>query len=96
MMSNAFTAAIMIAVALAGGLPVSGAQDDLASARLRIEWGEFKKLYDAGKVVVVDVRGPDAFEAGHIPGARSVPLDQVESRADELKKLGKPLVFYCA
>jgi rhodanese-related sulfurtransferase len=53
-------------------------------------------LHDAGKVVVVDVRAAEAYEAAHIPGARSVPLDQVESRAEELKKLGLPLVLYCA
>jgi phage shock protein E len=45
---------------------------------------------------VVDVRGTDAFEAGHIPGALSVPLAEVERRAAELKDLKKPIVLYCA
>jgi rhodanese-related sulfurtransferase len=35
---------------------------------------------------IVDVRGPDAFEQGHIPGSESVPFadlpDRVESLAD--------------
>jgi 3-mercaptopyruvate sulfurtransferase SseA len=75
---------------------VAAGQDDLAAPALRIEWSEFKKLYDAGKVEVIDVRGDDAYAAGHIPGARSIPLDAVESRAGELKKLGKEIVLYCA
>ena len=76
----------------------AGAQtpDELASAKLRVQWPEFRKLYDDKAIVVVDVRDQDAFDAGHIPGARLVPLDEVERRAGELKKLGKPIVVYCA
>jgi rhodanese-related sulfurtransferase len=69
---------------------------ELASPKLRIEWDEFRKLYDAKKIEVLDVRSVDVYATGHIPGARSVPLDTVERRIDELKKLNKPLVFYCA
>lgn len=70
------------------------AQD--SPAAVRIDWAKFKKAYDDGSVVVVDVRGTDAFEAGHIPRAISVPLDEVEVRVAELKSLGKPIVLYCA
>jgi rhodanese-related sulfurtransferase len=79
--------------------PTSGRQQeepDLSAAGLRIEWPEFKKLYDAKKVVVLDIRGRDAFKLGRIPGARSVPLDEVEKQADSLKKLKQPIVTYCA
>ena len=46
----------------------------------------------AGEVTVVDVREPNEFAAGHIPGAVSLPL----SRFDP-KKLpnGKPVVLIC-
>jgi rhodanese-related sulfurtransferase len=74
----------------------AAAQDDPAAARLRIEWTEFKKLHDAKKVVVVDVRDAEAFEAARIPDSINVPLDQVEKRVAELRKHGKPVVFYCA
>ena len=78
-------------------VPVSArTPQDVSAASLRIEWSEFRTLHDAGKVVVVDVRAAEAYEAGHIPGARSVPLDRIESRAEELRKLGRPLVLYCA
>jgi rhodanese-related sulfurtransferase len=80
-------------------LSCSGAtaqEDDIYSPKLRIAWDEFKKLYDQKKVVVVDVRGEGGFQTGHIPGARSIPLDDVEKRIPELKKLKKPIVTYCA
>src|SRR5262245_43938282 len=35
-------------------------------------------------VVVVDVRPSDEYEAGHIEGARSIPMDELEQRLDEL------------
>ena len=72
------------------------AADPLLSPKLRIDWPEFKKLYDSQMAVVIDVRERVSFEAGHIPGARSIPLEEIESRAAELKKLNKPILLYCA
>jgi rhodanese-related sulfurtransferase len=47
-------------------------------------------------VVVLDVRGADAYRAGHIPGAVLVPLETVAGRAAEYAKVAKPIVTYCA
>jgi hypothetical protein len=69
-------------------------QDETASPKLR--WAEFKKLYDAGRIEVIDVRGDEAFAAGHIPKARSIHVEQVDTHADALKKLKKPIVTYCS
>jgi rhodanese-related sulfurtransferase len=71
-------------------------EPDLSAPGLRIEWADFKKLYDAKAIVVVDIRDREAFKLGRIPGARSVPLETVEKQADALKKLKKPIVTYCA
>jgi len=41
-----------------------------------ISAADLKRQLDAGEdVQVVDIRQPDAFEAGHIPGARNIPFD---------------------
>ena len=42
------------------------------------------RLLDAGKAVAVDVREPDEFAVGHIPGAKLLPLGQVIDRAAEV------------
>jgi rhodanese-related sulfurtransferase len=85
-----------LAVAFLGMPAPAAAQDEWKSPKLRIEWAEFKKLHDAKNVVIVDVRDAVAYEAARIPGSLNVPLPEVEKRIGELKKHGKPIVFYCA
>ncbi len=47
-----------------------------------------------GDVVVVDVRPEEEFAAGHIEGARSIPLDELERRLAELPP-HQEVVAYC-
>ena len=47
-----------------------------------------------GDVVLVDVRPQEEFEAGHIDGARSIPIDELERRLAELPPQGE-VVAYC-
>jgi len=62
----------------------------------RMPLAQFKRLSDAGGVIVLDVRSVDQFRAGHIPAALSVPLDTVAARASEWKTATKPIVTYCS
>lgn len=55
---------------------------------------ELKERLEQGKVVVLDVRPKAEYRAGHIPGARSVPLEQLESIAPGLPKR-REIVAYC-
>ena len=47
-----------------------------------------------GDVVLVDVRPEEEFAAGHIDGARSIPLHELEQRLAELPA-GREVVAYC-
>jgi rhodanese-related sulfurtransferase/DNA-binding transcriptional ArsR family regulator len=47
-----------------------------------------------GKVVILDVRPRAEFAAGHIPGARSVPLDELDAALDRLPRRTE-IVAYC-
>jgi rhodanese-related sulfurtransferase/DNA-binding HxlR family transcriptional regulator len=47
-----------------------------------------------GDAVLVDVRPPEEFAAGHIDGARSIPLDELERRLGELPA-DTEVVAYC-
>jgi rhodanese-related sulfurtransferase/predicted transcriptional regulator len=48
----------------------------------------------AGAATVIDVRPAEEYAAGHIPGALSIPLDELEARLDELPDTAE-IVAYC-
>ena len=48
----------------------------------------------SGDVVLVDVRPSEEFAAGHIEGARSIPLDELQRRLAELPA-DRVVVAYC-
>jgi rhodanese-related sulfurtransferase len=48
------------------------------------------------KVVILDVRTPEEFAAGHVPGARNIPHDQLPNRIAELTGIeDREVVVYC-
>jgi len=54
-----------------------------------------KQWVDAGRpVAFLDVREPDEFAAGHLPGAKNIPHTDVVARSAELPT-DRPLVVYC-
>jgi rhodanese-related sulfurtransferase/DNA-binding HxlR family transcriptional regulator len=65
------------------GEEVEGIRREELRARLR-----------RGDVVLVDVRPAEEFAAGHIEGARSIPIDELERRLAELPAEGE-VVAYC-
>lgn len=44
---------------------------------------------------LVDVREPDEYAAGHVPGAVSIPLGQVPARLAEIVADGGPIFMIC-
>ncbi len=47
-----------------------------------------------GLVTVIDVRPPEEYAAGHVPGAVNIPLSELESRLRELDP-NQEVVAYC-
>lgn len=70
----------------------------------RITQGEFKKLFAAKNVIIVDTRSEDQFSPGHIPGAMKLPLEGRLTWPESYEKTvvatllatKKPVVAYCA
>jgi rhodanese-related sulfurtransferase len=85
---------LIAAVAVAGAARAQAPGDPAGVPRIPL--AEFRKALEAGTIVAIDVRAPEAYRAGHIPGTLSVPGDQTEARAAELRAKGKPIVTYCA
>lgn len=59
-----------------------------------VDAGELRARADAGEVVVLDVRPAEEYLAGHIPGALSIPVDELAGRLDELPE-DTEVVVYC-
>ena len=53
-----------------------------------------KRMRSGEPLVVIDVRPAEEYHAGHIPGARSVPLDELKKRLRELPRR-REIVAYC-
>jgi rhodanese-related sulfurtransferase len=46
--------------------------------------------------IIVDVREPHEYAAGHVPNARHIPMGQVDKRLGELDKFkDKPVIVVC-
>ena len=62
----------------------------------RISIDEVKALMAKKQVVLIDVRDPQSFAEGHMPGAINVPFDHIPDHVDVWKKEKRLLVTYCA
>lgn len=55
---------------------------------------ELRALLASGQALALDVRPTKEYSQGHIAGARSIPVDELEQRLDELPQ-GQAIVAYC-
>jgi rhodanese-related sulfurtransferase len=55
---------------------------------------ELLRRVKSGEVTVIDVRPPEEYRAGHIPGAVSIPLGELKARFKELPR-NQDVVAYC-
>jgi 3-mercaptopyruvate sulfurtransferase SseA len=80
--------------------PVAGKQTTTTPATTndgvrRITTVELKNALDKGEAIVIDVRTSSAYEAGHIKGARLIPVSDFLAQADGLPH-DKLIVTYCS
>lgn len=69
-----------------------GSVHDVTSEQLR----QYQATHAERDYVLVDVRQPEEYQAGHLPGARLLPLGDLESHAEQLRELrDRTVVFYC-
>jgi rhodanese-related sulfurtransferase len=54
------------------------------------------QLINQGKTLIVDVREPAQFAAGHLREARNIPLKELPNRTSELEKFkSRPVIVVC-
>lgn len=45
--------------------------------------------------IIIDVRTSGEFASGHIKGSKNIPLDKIQSKIEEIKKINKPVITCC-
>jgi 3-mercaptopyruvate sulfurtransferase SseA len=82
-----FALSVLLTVTVAGQAQGDGVR--------RITPAEAREAVASGKAIIVDVRGEDSYNAGHIKGARWINLNDIGSRTGELPR-GKMIITYCS
>ncbi|HEX2733389.1 MAG TPA: metalloregulator ArsR/SmtB family transcription factor [Polyangiaceae bacterium] len=59
-----------------------------------VDRNELMRRVRTGEVTVLDVRPPEEYRAGHIPGALSIPVGELKARLKDLPK-DREVVAYC-
>ena len=78
------TCAIAVALVLFAGVP-GFARSDAPLEAPGIAPSELNERRESGTApAVIDVRTPEEYAAGHIPGALNIPFDQVAERISEV------------
>jgi len=100
-----FLTCIVPAPALAAESQPAAVTELVATARqevTRIDMATFRKVGEApGQALVIDVREPDEYAAGHIPGAINIPRGVIEFHIwpfigpPEHPNLATGLYLYC-
>jgi rhodanese-related sulfurtransferase len=85
---------LLIAVALGSGLALSWPMILRSRAGAAISSTQAVQMMNHQHAVLIDVRPSEAFNAGHVPQARSVPLSDLEKKAAALPK-NKPIIVIC-
>ena len=83
---------------MSGGKSVAQLLADAAAAVPFMSLAELKARIEAAEqnLIVLDVRERDAYESGHIPGARLLPRGQLELRVnDDLPDPTQRILAYC-
>ncbi len=87
------TTLTLILVACRGGAQPKAAVD-LANLPVNVTVQQAASLLDNPNVAFIDVREPDEYAAGHIPGVKLIPLGSVPSRLSEIPK-DKTVIAVC-
>jgi len=87
---------LILLAAVSGGMLLWPALSGGAGAG-SVNASEVVQLINREKAAVVDVCSPDEFAAGHVGGAKNVPLAELESKLPGLvKNKATPVVLVCA
>ena len=64
------------------------------SSQNEINFEQLKNMVSKG-AILIDVRSPQEFKEGHLPGAINIPEYEIRKVKNEMPKLNQQIVVYC-
>ena len=87
---------LFLAAAVSGGLLLWPMLGKSAGGAGKVSTNDAVNLINREKAVLIDVSEPAEYAAGHVAGAKSVPLGQIGTSSVLPKNKALPLVVVCA
>ena len=87
---------LLVAAAVGSGAMLLWPLLRLGAGGPRVNTLQATQMMNRDNALVLDVREPEHYAAGHILGAKNLPLAQLEQRAGEFDKYkAKPVIVIC-
>ena len=88
---------LLIVVALVSGAMLLWPYVRRVGAGAGVSTAQATQLINREDALVLDVRDPGEFGAGHILGAKNLPLSRIDAGGAEIaaKRKDKPVIVYC-
>lgn len=64
------------------------------SSQNEINFEQLKNMVSKG-AILIDVRSPQEFKEGHLPGAINIPEYEIRRIKNEVPKLNQQIIVYC-
>ena len=94
-MKTGVVLAALVALLVGGGLDLARAGHSGEASLLTVRSDYVKRLLDAREpMLLVDFRKPAEYQAGHLPGAISLPITELDRRFREIPPIARA-VLYC-
>ena len=78
-------------------LEIQAAMEEISTTPSRVDLlglEQLRSMVEDGEAIIIDVRPAEEYQKAHLPGAISMPLDQLEIGLQELPK-DRHIVAYC-
>ena len=72
-----------------------GSDTVYADGARRVTADEMNEMVKNGQAVIIDVRTQAAYDAGHIPGSKLIPANEILNHLNELPR-DKMIITYCS
>ena len=87
--------ALLLAVAVISGAMLLWPLFRKSSGGPWVEAAEATQLINREDALVVDVREPGEYGAGHVLGAKNIPLERLDGSGELAKRKDRTIILYC-